>query len=245
MIAAIATAVAAIAIWQPGPGTSFQIQLDGTVDTTVDAQVYEIDGFDNTADTVATLHAQGRKAVCYIDAGTWENWRPDAATFPKDVLGKQNGWPGERWLDVRRLDVLQPIMRKRFDMCRAKGFDAIEADNVDGYQNATGFPLTAADQLAYNRWLAKAAHNRGLAIGLKNDPEQVGDLLPSFDFSVAEQCFQYDECDKLVPFVQAGKAVFDIEYELSPSSYCAKAASLGLTAIRKKLGLRAWRVACP
>ena len=199
-------------IWRPAPTTTWQIQLTGSVAQTVDAQMYDIDGFDNPASVVTSLKAKGSRVVCYISAGSYENWRPDAAQFPAGVLGASNGWAGERWLDVRRLDLLAPIMRSRMDMCKAKGFDAVDPDNVDGYSNATGFALTAADQLAYNRFLADAAHARGLAVGLKNDLEQVAALAPSFDFAVNEQCFQYTECDMLRPFLTAGKPVFNIEY---------------------------------
>ena len=52
-------------------------------------------------------------------------------------------------------------MAARFDLCRQKGFDAVEPDLVDGYIQTTGFPLTAADQLTYNRmsprWRTSAA----------------------------------------------------------------------------------------
>ena len=42
------------------------------------------------------------------------------------------------------------------------------------------FSLTAADQLDYNRFLAEQAHQRGLAIGLKNDLDQVASLVDLF-----------------------------------------------------------------
>ncbi len=69
--------------------------------------------------------------------------------------------------------LLAPLMRARLDLCQAKGFDAVEPDNIDGYQvdGGTGFPLTAGDQLRYNRWIAAEAHCRGLSIGLKNDSD--------------------------------------------------------------------------
>ena len=110
------------------------------------------------------------------------------------MLGRGNGWPGERWLDIRRLSVLEPLMATRFDMCRDKGFDAVEPDNMDGYRNSTGFPLTAHDQLAYNRLIAELAHERGLAVGLKNDLDQIPELVGDFDFAVNEECAEYDEC---------------------------------------------------
>jgi hypothetical protein len=194
---------------------------------------------------VAQLHAQGRRAVCYLSAGTVEQGRPDTGDFPSEVQGKAlPDYPDERWLDVRRLDVLGPIMESRLDLCAAKGFDGVEADNVDAYANDSGFPLTAADQLAYNRFLAHAAHARGLSIGLKNDLDQVAELEPDFDWALDEQCFQYDECDKEQPFVRAGKAVFEVEYERDTATFCPAARAAGLMAMRKRLDLDAWRETC-
>src|SRR6185503_12555875 len=103
-------------------------------------------------------------------------------------------------------------MRARMDVAVTRGCDAVDPDNVDGFANPSGFPLTAEDQLDYNRFLAAEAHARGLAVGLKNDVGQVDDLVADFDFQVNEECFDYDECDTLVPFVDAGKAVFQLQY---------------------------------
>ncbi|MGW2863795.1 endo alpha-1,4 polygalactosaminidase [Streptomyces sp. SDr-06] len=231
-------------VWQPKPGTAWQWQLNGRVDNGPDVPVYDIDGFENTAADVAKLHGQGRKAICYINAGAWENFRPDKDAFPGAVQGENNGWQGERWLDIRRIDVLRPLMERRFDMCKEKGFDAVEPDLMDGYLNKTGFPLKAADQLAYNRMLSGLAHARGLAVGLKNDLQQIPDLVGSFDFAVNEQCAQYDECALLTPFVKADKAVFHVEYELPTKDFCAESDKLGLSSMRKNLKLDVWRQPC-
>ena len=101
-----------------------------------------------------------------LSAGTFENWRPDASSFPASVRGKSNGWPGEKWLDIRQIAVLGPIMGARMDWAVSKHCDGIEPDNVDGYTDSTGFPLTAQDQLLYNRMLASEAHQRNLSVGL-------------------------------------------------------------------------------
>jgi hypothetical protein len=238
--------------WQPGVGTSWQWQLTGDVDLSFEVEMYDVDLFDVEASTVAALHAGGRKVVCYVSAGSWEDWRPDAGQFPAEVLGNEyEGWPGERWLDIRRIDLLGPIMRARLDLCRAKGFDGVEPDNVDGYNNDTGFALTYEDQVNYNRWLADEAHARGLSIGLKNDDEQVGDLLPYFDWALTEDCFAQAWCDEVAPFVRAGKAVFAAEYtdELSVDEFlatvCPEAGSVGLSVILKNRDLDAWRQHCP
>ncbi|MFH8343436.1 endo alpha-1,4 polygalactosaminidase [Streptomyces sp. NPDC018045] len=231
-------------VWHPKPGVDWQWQLTGKLDLSVDAPVYDIDGFRHEASTVADLHKRGRKVICYVSVGAYEDFRPDARHFPKGVIGEDNGWEGERWLDVRRLDVLRPLLAKRFDMCRDKGFDAVEPDNVDGYKNETGFDLTAEDQLAFNRMIAKLAHDRGLSVGLKNDLDQIPQLVGDFDFAVNEQCAQYDECAKMTPFIEAGKAVFHVEYELPASRFCASTNRLRLSSMQKRLHLDAWRQAC-
>ena len=161
------------------------------------------------------------------------------------MLGKElDGWPDERWLDIRQWDQLEPILAARFDQCRAKGFDAVEPDNVDGYSNESGFPLTADDQLTFNRRIADLAHARGMSVGLKNDVEQAAALEPSFDFAVNEECMRYDECEMLRPFLQAGKAVLHVEYDLDPSEFCAKAKAMGLSSMHKPLELGADRRPC-
>ena len=231
-------------IWQPKPGLTWQWQLSGTVDTSVNAQVYDIDGGENSATVVATLHAAGRKVICYVNAGAYESFRADAKRYPAAIIGQSNGWPGERWLDVRQLNVLRPIIADRFKACAQKGFDGVEADNVDGYHNDTGFPLTAADQLAFNHMLADLAHAAGLAIGLKNDLDQIPQLVADFDFAVNEQCAEYSECDLLKPFIAAGKAVFHVEYNLPLTEFCRETTALGLSSMRKNLSLDAPRWPC-
>ncbi|MGC5342334.1 endo alpha-1,4 polygalactosaminidase [Streptomyces sp. DT171] len=230
--------------WQPRPGTAWQWQLNTRVDPSVDVPVYDIDGFENTAADVARLHRDGRKVICYINVGAWESFRPDSGAFPASVQGGTNGWEGERWLDIRRVDVLEPLMAKRFDMCRAKGFDAVEPDLVEGYSNDTGFPLTAAHQLTYNRMIARLAHDRGMSVGLKNDLPQIPALVGVFDFAVNEECAEYDECDRYRPFVNARKAVFHVEYTVPNKDFCAESRILGLSSMRKNLKLDTWRSPC-
>ncbi len=231
-------------IWRPAPGTPWQWQLSGTLDLGIDVPVYDVDLYTTSAAQVAQLHAAGRVVICYVNVGAWEDFRPDKGAFPTPVLGGSNGWPGERWLDVRRLDVLLPIMSKRLDLCRQKGFDAVEPDNVDGYANDSGFPLTAVEQLTFNRAIARLAHDRGLAVGLKNDLDQIPELVSAFDFAVNEQCAQYSECDALTPFIAARKAAFTVEYSGSTATFCPRARQLRLSTMLKHLSLDAWREPC-
>jgi hypothetical protein len=233
------TTTAGQGIWDPDPGVTWQWQLTGDVDTSGGFEVYGIDGFDNSADIVDSIHANGARAICYISGGSYEDWRPDAAQFPASVVAGSNGWEGENWLDVRQQADLLPIMEARVQMCAEKGFDAVEFDNVDGYSNDTGVEITAEDQISYNTALADLAHQNGLAAVLKNDAEQVAELEPYFDLAIVEQCYEYSECDSYLPFISAGKPVLITEYSESLATHCADAVSKQFSLIGKDLDLGA------
>jgi hypothetical protein len=238
LLAIASGGAAASGWWTPPQALTWYWQLQGKVKNYEPVAAFDIDGFDNSAAEVAALHAEGKHVICYLSVGTAENWRADYSSFPESVLGNPDeGWPGERWIDIRQIGVVGPIMEKRFQMCHEKGFDAVEPDNINGWENKSGFPLTRADQLRFNRWIARQVHKRGMAVALKNDSRQVRQLVGSFDFAVVEECFQYEECDLFEPFVEAGKAVFEAEYELPTAKFCAQAEALGFAAIRKDVEL--------
>ncbi|MFU8875051.1 endo alpha-1,4 polygalactosaminidase [Micromonospora sp. SL4-19] len=241
--------VPCVGCWHPPLRTSWNWVLSAVPKPPYrPVSMYDVDGFNNSAADVASLHAAGIKAVCYLSAGSWENWRPDAAQFPAAVLGRTNGWPGEKWLDIREIQsansALRSIMDARLDMCKQKGFDMVELDNVDGYLNKTGFALTAADQLYYNAVLANDSHARGLSVLQKNDNEQIPALLPYFDGALNEQCNQYKECTTaqngsfgLDQYIAAGKPVFQAEYKLTTSSFCAADNGANFNGVRFALNL--------
>jgi hypothetical protein len=212
--------------FQPEAGATWQWQIEGTLNTAYDAEVYDIDAFENDAATIEALHASGRKVVCYFSAGTYEQWRDDAADYPAQVIGLPlEDWPDERWVDIRS-SVVRSILAKRMDLAAQKGCDGVEPDNVTAWRNESGFDITAEDQLDFNRWLADEAHARGMGAALKNDGDQATELAAWFDFSVNEECHFYDECAQLEPFFAAGKPVFNAEYANSAAEAEALAPDL-------------------
>ena len=241
-------------IWYPPLGSTFSWQLGNSdeINTSFDVDIYDLDLFETEASLISGLHSQGKMIFCYISVGSWENWRPDAADFPSEIIGKDYlGWPGENWLDISQIDLLTSIMRARLDLCAAKGFDGIEPDNIDLHWADTGFSITYEDQLAYNMWLSEEAHARGLSIGLKNDDDQVEDLLDYFDWALTEDCFDGEWCEKLLPFIEAGKPVFAaeytdmIDYEEFKGDICPHAKELGFYVFLKNRDLDEFREACP
>ena len=235
--------------YRPTAATTWQWQLVDSVNDGYAVDVYDIDLYDVPAAQIATLQGQGRKVVCYFSAGSFEPFRPDSGDFPAGVIGKiLDGFEDENWLDIRQESVLA-IMRKRLDLAVEKGCDGVEPDNVDGYQNDSGFPLTDQDQLIFNKKIANEARTRGLAVGLKNDLDQVERLVPYFDFSVNEQCHEFSECEALLPFVQANKPVWNAEYledfAEDPASICPASLSLNLRTLILPLDLDdSFRITC-
>ena len=233
-------------IWRPSPGTSWQWQLsDYPVNTSFEVAMYDIDLFETPRETIDALHAAGRIVICYFSAGSYEDWREDASSFPEAALGNEmEGWD-ELWLDVRN-ETVREIMRARLDIAVSKTCDGVEPDNVDGYVNSTGFDLDYADQLDFNLFLAAEAHGRGLSVGLKNDLDQIEDLVDHFDWALNEECFEYEECDTLLPFIENHKAVFNVEYGGAglADTICPQANALNFDTLIKNWDLDAWRVAC-
>ncbi len=233
----------------PNPGASWDWQLSAPLDLSVKADILDIDPDSAPLSRIARLKRRGVYLVCYVSIGTWENWRKDKNAFPSVVLGKAYGeWPDERFLDIRRLDILLPVMRARFARCKNLGFAAVEADNMDAYDNDSGFPLTARDTLRYVRALARMAHEMGLAMAQKNVPDLSGQLVHVLDFAITESCIQDGWCAKMAPWRKAGRPILDAEYVERPLNLkraCRDAARFGLSLIVKTRDLTRWRKTCP
>ncbi|MCB9556587.1 MAG: endo alpha-1,4 polygalactosaminidase [Deltaproteobacteria bacterium] len=231
-------------IWRPAPGVAWQWQLSGQPNPSLAVKMFDIDLFTTTAAKITQLKANGRVVICYFSAGSWESDRPDSGDFPDKTLGsKMQGWP-EYWIDIRSSAVRQ-VMEKRLDLAKTKGCDGVEPDNVDGYDNKNGFGLTKSHQLDYNIFLAKEAHKRGLSIGLKNDLGQIKQLEPYFDWALNEECVRYQECGELKPFIDAGKAVFHVEYKpMTVNEACSGVKGMHFDTLIKNLDLDAWRGTC-
>ena len=198
--------------YHPPVSVRWQWQLLGKINSAYAVELYDIDLFNTDIAQIRALQAEGKKVICYFSAGSYEDFREDKPLFKPEELGRVlDGWDNEKWLDIRS-DNVRTIMRQRLDLAQQKGCNGVEPDNMDGYINNSGFALTAADQLDFNRFIANEAHNRNLSVGLKNDLAQISELVDYFDFSVNEQCFEYQECELLKPFIENNKPVLNAEY---------------------------------
>jgi hypothetical protein len=96
-------------------------------------EIFDIDLFTNSNETISLLHDLGKKVICYFSGGSYEPYRPDSSQFQSQDMGKAlDGWGDEKWLDIRSQRV-RDIMAERVKLAHEKGCDAVDPDNVDGY----------------------------------------------------------------------------------------------------------------
>jgi hypothetical protein len=196
---------------------------------------------------MADLRAAGRRLICYVSVGTYEPWRDDASSIPAAAIGQTlAGYPDERWVDTRDATVRE-IMTARLDVAAAKGCDGVDLSSISPAGADTGFPLTQADSLAYARFLAAAAHARGLGAGLGGAHDIAADAQPDFEWAFGETCVSTGNCGAYSAFVTAHKAVFGVVYGTAADvpTVCPPAREAGVDALIKNRSLDAFRVPCP
>jgi hypothetical protein len=128
---------------------------------------------------------------------------------------------------------------------------------MTAWSNDSGFPITYQDQLVYNRTMAAWVHDAAMSVGLLGDIGQAADLVDSFDWTLNEECFEFNECirvpetalggddgevrDGLQVFVAQNKAVWVAEYRAYSDAEWAAICSTSMTSrfntARYRLGL--------
>jgi hypothetical protein len=228
--------------WAPRPGLRWQIQLQGAFDPDAAANVYDLDPYATSQQTVGSLNAHGRQTICHLDVGVTDPDLPDAARLDGPAAGADAG-DGRRWLDIRRWDLIAPVLTDRMTLCRDKGFEAVDADEAFGADAPTGFDLTMADQLTYDKRVAALARRLGLGVTVRATPALAASVEPFTDFTVVGGCFHDADCVNYFVYIQAGKAVFDVETDAA-DGFCALARAYGFSAIRKRDSLDAFVQPC-
>ncbi|KAK4208336.1 glycoside hydrolase superfamily [Rhypophila decipiens] len=251
----------ASATWQPAVNTSWQIILSQELSInhtnpsiTPDVEVFDIDMFVHLNTTIIhDLHKLDKKVICYFSAGSYEPFRRDSDKFQDSDMGNVlDGWEDEKWLNITSPHV-RGIMSDRIDLAALLGCDAIDPDNMDGYLNDNGLDITTDEAVDYLKFLADKAKAKNMAIGLKNAPDLIPDVLDIVQFSVNEQCAAQDNCASFSAFIEAGKPVFHIEYPSGAGRNIAASASkrsctakdmAGFSTVMKELKLDAWVEYC-
>ncbi len=222
------------AVWKPAQQTRWQWVLSGKADTSELSRfdMYDIDltdaipsnmtqqvtwanGYTTTvtwpkgsnAGIIASLKASGKKVVCYMDTGAFEDYEPDASLFPGkwgtnnnirtvgyngppeyqniDVLGGDSEdssggtFNGEYWLDIREASwkYFAPIMWARLDLAKSIGCDGVEGDQNNSYGNDTTFGVNEQISLRWYREFFYQTHQRGMAAIAKNGVEIAEEML--------------------------------------------------------------------
>jgi len=229
--------------WKPTPGLTWNYVLGAKVDITIEkAQVLDVD-YETHPDTIKKYHNYGKRVVCYFSGGTIEDFRDDYKNYLAVsglVRNTYDDWDNERWLDFRK-EGIKPLIIKRMRKAINNGCDALEVDNLDGYQmdevQSWSKPLTISDTITFARWLGYAAHELGISIGLKNVPAILDYVADYYDFAINESCVRYkNECAMYKNFIRSGKAVFGITYGSFSgqlNSLCRELNGVGISMIVK------------
>jgi hypothetical protein len=219
--------------------------------------IYDIDGIINPASTVSALHARGKHVVCYIEVGAAGNYysaaqEHTATTYYQQLktaglMGKRvPGYP-EYYLNITSAKTVSIIESMIDHQCAAKGFDAVETDIDDEYTDTSGFKLSKAIEETYMTRLADYMHGLGLGWWIKN-PDDTGDryatdMYPLADAVLTEQCNQYGTCSALSAYV-GHKAVFNAEYNLKTTQFCAADDARGFNGAKFNVDLTGVRDPC-
>jgi len=226
---------------------TWQAQLSGGVDPTLDVDVFYLDADFTGPSVVSELRSKGKLILCYVSAGTFEPWRGDANAFPESVIGEPLAdYPREQWLDVRAASVRQ-LMQARLSAMAKAGCDGVYPSTLDAHLHSSGFAITRDDELAYAGWLATQIHAFGMSAGLSVPADLIADAERAYDWALAIDCLGASGCTPWGRVRQSGRAVLLVEFgdASSAARVCDAAGALGFDAIIKRLAFDGFRVGCP
>lgn len=231
-------ALLAVSACGPKANAKFDYQIGQDYPPPAGVKVVSRDWFEGTA-------LVNKYSICYVNAfqtqadDPWVDRPDERSNWPQHLvlsgLGDDPNWGGEYLIDIstaaKRAAALAWV-KPMIDECAAKGFQAVEFDNLDSWTRFDGTPLAGqvpfgpTEAAAYATGLAHHAHTRFLAAGQKNTVElldQADEI--GFDFVMIEQCGVYDECEDFA-------AVYDkvIAVEYTQAGFAAACTSIGATA---------------
>ena len=150
---------------------------------------------------------------------------------------------------------LASVQKPWIQACKDAGYQAIEPDNLDSDLRSSGY-LKHSDVRAYLKDIVVYTHSIGLAIGQKNaigedssnaqvrqwrldGPTFVDTVSPAqgFDFAIAEECGQYDECG-VYNAMYPGRTLV-VEYKQTGYTKACNLFASTLSVIRRNLDVTA------
>jgi hypothetical protein len=125
-------------------------------------------------------------------------------------------WAGEMLFDVSTAAKRQNLMTLEtpwISDCKAKGYNAIEPDNLDSYDRSQGH-LTEQNDKDFMALFVAAAHAQGMAVAQKNVPEwgAAAKTTIGFDFEISEECQESAGACQQSQTVYGNNLVFELEY---------------------------------
>lgn len=189
-----------------GEYLTFSVQYNGEF-LLRDRSYHILDLWNYGTNDIKRVVKAGSIPVAYFST-QYEAWRPDA----KDLIDYRehsglDGWRDEDILDPGRMDEWIEVLYRRIDFAQEKGFQAIDADNIDGfYFYHSSKDMNACAEL-WNK-LASYARSKDMLVGLKNSGFLFGKV-NNPDFLVTESIYKWNEANTYQRF---GKPIFNTEY---------------------------------
>lgn len=207
---------------------SFSLEAWGPQETGGNGDAVFVDGNLASSSYISELKSKGKRVVCYISAGTVEDWRDDKSSFDDDTAKHYKGFGGtETWLDITQWESFKGPMEARINEAASKGCQFIEYDNVDCDANmcvsGASYDQLFKDQTDYLNWLISTTHGKGMGVGLKNAQSHIESMSSKIDFAINEECQKYDECYYYKQLSSQNKAAFGVEYDNNGGKVCSVA----------------------
>ena len=229
------------------------LDTDDISEIKTSSQIVDLDVLDTEKTTIEKLKKQWKVVIWYINVWAIENYRDDYKNFPKNVIWKTySWWEDEKYLDVRKYEDFKKYILNRLDIAQEKGFDWIEPDNMDTYDNfsETWFKILQWDMKEYLTWLNIEVNKRWMFLIQKNAPELSLKMEKKFDAALLEWAFYNNFEDDFKNYIKNWKKVFNVEYTDNTTkkyfleNICPKSKKMWFISILKNRNLDDFIVNC-
>ena len=202
-----------------------------------------------TAEEIGDLRGSGKTVLAYVAIGTIEDFRPEHADLPEDlVLNRLPEWPEEHFVRYWAPVWWDAVVRRRVDRALAAGFDGVYLDTLLAYEAIDLSLVAGEDRETLGRKMVELIvrisrygkqHDPGFLVFPQNSPELrhhrgyadaidglgIEELFFTADDRTSDRPCVQDWCtENLVDVLalrDAGKVILAVDYASDPTNVAA------------------------